>query len=161
MKKIISILIALTVAANLFAQSGESIYKKYSGREGAEVVYISPAMFRLIGKLPLETMESGDEMVDIAPLVKSLKGFYLVSISNPAHLASLKADVESFLSSGKYELLMEARDFGNGVKIYMVSQGDYINSLVLLAAEADSTTFICLDGRILLADLEKMLARAY
>ena len=56
MKKIITILTALTLAVAAFAQSGKDLYNKYSDLEGINAVYISPAMFRMIGKIPTEAM---------------------------------------------------------------------------------------------------------
>ena len=61
MKRIIVILAALLLSISTFAQHGKNIYQKYSDAEGVTAVYISPAMFRLIGKIP--DMELQDESV--------------------------------------------------------------------------------------------------
>ena len=79
MKKIIVTVIAILMAVAMFAQNGESIYRKYSGKPGVTGVYISPAMFRMMGSLPLEEMVDGQ---DLAPLIKSMKGFYLIEVSD-------------------------------------------------------------------------------
>ena len=63
------------LSVGAFAQTGKSLYEKYSDLEGVEAVYISPAMFKMIGRLNLEM---GDEDVDIARLVRSLKGMYIL-----------------------------------------------------------------------------------
>ena len=59
MKKIILSMVAILMAVSMSAQNGESIYRKYSGKEGVTGVYISPAMFRMMGSLPLEDMVEG------------------------------------------------------------------------------------------------------
>ena len=52
MKRIIILAALLLTTIASFAQNGKSIYQKYSEAEGVSAVYISPAMFKLIGKIP-------------------------------------------------------------------------------------------------------------
>ena len=52
MKRIVIIAILLLASIFSFAQTGKSIYQKFSDAEGVSAVYNSPAMFRLIGKIP-------------------------------------------------------------------------------------------------------------
>ena len=70
MKKIIVIAIALLAAAGAYAQEGRNIYNKYSDSQGVSAVYISPAMFKLIGKIPELNVEVAEgENMDLAPLI--------------------------------------------------------------------------------------------
>lgn len=155
MKNIIIIIASMLVSVSAFAQNGKAIYQKYSDEKGVDAVYISPAMFRMIGNLPM-SIEDND--IDIASIVKSLSGFYLLSVENEAVSLKLMADVDRLIRSGKFELMMEAKDDGDKMTIYTATEGDSITSLVMVAAEPSETTFICLDGRILTADFENMLA---
>ena len=77
MKKIFAIAAAMLITVSAFAQDGKSIYKKYSDAENVSAVYISPAMFRMMGKIP--EMEVGDSEMNLTPVVKSLTGLYLIS----------------------------------------------------------------------------------
>lgn len=43
---------------------------------------------------------------------------------------------------------MEAKDEGETVKIYVISDDGYVTSLVLISSESDETTFIASDGKI-------------
>lgn len=52
MKKIITAVIAIMLTISVFAQEGKALYKKYSEYDAVETVHISPAMFRMMGKLP-------------------------------------------------------------------------------------------------------------
>ena len=79
MKKIILTVILAVLSVSAFAQTGKSLYEKYSDLEGVEAVYISSAMFKLIGKLPVDM---GTDSVDIGRLVRSLKGMYILNIPN-------------------------------------------------------------------------------
>jgi len=155
MKKIIVTAVLLLAAMSAFAQTGKSIYNKYSEEKDVSAVYISPAMFKLMGKLP--EMDAADEDIDITPFVKSLDGFYLIDSENMKINASLRSDAEKLVSGKAYELLMEAKDDGETVRFYGDSKNEYITSLVMISYEHDACTFLCLEGRILKEDIGKAL----
>ena len=155
MKKFFAIIASMLLTVSAFAQNGKSIYQKYSDEPGVDAVYVSPAMFKLIGNLPISYDEQD---IDLASIVKSLSGFYLLSVENGAVGDKIGADVNKFVKSNKFELMMEAKSDGDKMTIYTVTEGDYITSLVMVASEPDETTFICLDGKILSSDLDKMIA---
>lgn len=158
MKKTFAILAAVMLfGIGAFAQSGRSIYNKYSEAENVSAVYISPAMFRLIKKLP--DMEINSEDINLTAIVKALNGFYLLESEDRGVNENLRGDVEKFVKSGKYELLMEAKEDGETVRIYTCGKGDKISSFVLLAGEKDQCTFICLDGEISRKQLEAIISR--
>lgn len=158
MKRIILILAALLLSISTFAQNGKSIYQKYSDAEGVTAVYISPAMFRLIGTIP--DLEVGDEKVNIAPLIQALSGFYVLSSENPDVNSKLRADAERFINGGKYELLMEVKESGETVRMYTMGNERTVEGFVMLAAEAAEVTFICLDGSMPRKDFEALIAKA-
>jgi len=157
MKRIILLLAALLLTCSAFAQNGRSIYQKYSEADGVSAVYISPAMFRLIGKLP--DLDAGDEKVNLSPVIRSLTGMYIINSENAAINGDLRAEVERFIKSGKYELLMEAKDNGEAMRMYTVGTEKLINGFVMFAAEADEVSFICLDGQMPRDDFERLMAK--
>lgn len=152
--------VSVIISLNCFAQSGESIYKKYSEIKGAETVYISPAMFKMIGTLPIDDVESQD----LKSLAQSFTGFYLVSAdADKSVVASLVADVEKFVSKGAYELLLETKDDEDLIKLYVEMSGEYVTSLVMVEREIsdngygdDEVTFFVLNGKIDKASLAKL-----
>jgi len=156
MKRLFLLAAMLLVTISSFAQDGKSIYQKYSDSEDISAVYVSPAMFKLIGKLPDIEMNSGE--VNFYPIIKSLTGLYIINSSNKNINAQLYADVEKFIKSGRYELLMEAKDSGETVKMYTVGNDTVVNSFVMVARDGDETTFICIDGNMNRTDMEKLLA---
>ncbi len=156
MKRLFFLAAMLLVTISSFAQDGKSIYQKYSDSEDISAVYVSPAMFKLIGKLPDIEMNSGD--VNFYPIIKSLTGLYIINSSNKNINAQLYADVEKFIKSGRYELLMEAKDSGEAVRMYTVGNDTVVNSFVMVARDGDETTFICIDGNMNRTDMEKLLA---
>ncbi len=157
MKRIIIILAALLLSISAFAQNGKSIYQKYSDADGVTAVYISPAMFRLIGTIP--DLEVGDDKVNISPLIQALTGFYVLSSENPDINGKLRADAERFINSGKYELLMEVKESGETVRMYTMGNERTINGFAMLAAEAAEVTFISLDGEMPRKEFEALIAK--
>ena len=161
MKKIYAIAVMLLMAVGAYAQSGKTIYNKYSDSMGVSAVYISPTMFRIIGQLPDLDVETSDgEKINVAPLVRSFDGFYLLSVSDKSKAAELKQEAQSMIKSGRFEMLMEAKDSGSTVRIYTVGDDKTIASLVLLAQEGDSVQFICLEGSINRTDFENLIAQS-
>lgn len=156
MKKIITAAVSILLTFTLSAQEGRSIYNRYSDAENVSAVYISPAMFRIMGKLPEMNLSGND--VPFSSIVKSLNGFYLIESKNSSINASLKADAEKMIRSGRYELLMEARDNGQTVHIYISVDEQTVDGLVMFVDEKDSVTFINIDGNMSRAKLEKLIA---
>ena len=87
MKRLVIILAMLAVSVSALAQSGRQLYSKYSDLPGTEAVYVSPAMFRLIGKIPDVEMQDGS--VNFGPIIKSLSGLYILNIPKSDAAAQL------------------------------------------------------------------------
>ena len=149
MKRIIISAILLLSAAIASAQEGKNIYNRYSGGKGVSAVYISPSMFKIIGKLPDLEMETADgNSMNLAPLISSFHGFYMLDISNPATVSAINQDVASMISKGRYELMMEVKDAGETLKIYTSGNEKIIESFVFIASDGGSIQFICIDGKM-------------
>lgn len=161
MKKIYAMAVLLLMTIGAYAQEGRNIYNKYSDTEGVSAVYISPAMFRLIGKLPEINVEVGDGTnMDLAPLVRTFTGFYMLDIENASINKELVKAVDSMVTKGRYEMLMEVKDDGETVRIYTAGNEKTIESIVFIASEADVTQFICLDGSMSRSEVEPLIAKA-
>ena len=158
MKKLYILVVMLLVSISALAQDGRSLYNKYSDYDNVEAVYISPAMFRLIGKIPDVQMEG--ENVNFGPIIKSLSGLYILNISDEGLAADLSSDVNRFIKKGDYELLMEVKDNGEVTRMYTVGDDRIVNSFVLLSRDASETSFICIDGTIPRDQLEDLIAKA-
>ncbi len=158
MKKISIIAALLLISIAALAQDGKSIYNKYSDEKNVSAVYISPSMFKLMGSIPDIDMPDGD--INLSPYIKEMSGMYLIDSENPRINEALAADAQKMISKGKYELLMEAKDDGERVRIYIVPDGEFITSFVMTATEPDECVFISIEGKLLRKDLEKLLANA-
>lgn len=162
MKKIIAITVLLLAAVGASAQEGKNIYNKYSDSQGVTAVYISPAMFKLIGKIPELNVEVADgENMDLAPLIKSFKGFYMINADCNMEVGEkLASEVKAMVKKGRYELLMEVKDDGDNVRIYTVGNDKVIESFVFLGESYGEVQFICIDGAMNRSDVESLVAKA-
>ena len=158
MKKIFAILVLVTMSVAAFAQSGRDIYNKYSDEAGVSSVYISPAMFRLIGKIPDVSLEGKD--VNFSTIIKSMSGFYIISSSNPFIADGLYSDVKKYIQSGTYELLMEAKDNGEVMRMYTAGDDKTVSSFVMIAKDDEEVSFISFDGKMDRDELETLIAEA-
>ena len=156
MKRIIAIAVLLLGIVSASAQDGRSIYQKYSDAGNISAVDGSPAMFRLIGRIP--DIQAGEGNVNLTPVIQGLSGLYIISSENRDINARLAKDVHKFINSGTYELLMEAKEDGEKVTMYTCGDEKTVTSFVLLADEGDELTFICLDGKLDRGQLEELLA---
>lgn len=160
MKKLFTIAAAVLLAVSSFAQDGRSIYNKFSDEPGVSAVFISPSMFKLIGKIPAIELGDGGEKVDITPIIKSLKGFYLISCDNASLASKLSTDIKKFVNAGDFELMMEAKDSGETVSILTSGDDDIIQSFVMTVTGGSETTFISMDGLISREAFERLMERA-
>lgn len=150
----------LLIAVGAFAQEGKRLYNKYSDQEGVSAVYISPAMFKLMGQLPDINVETADgKKMDMAPLVRSFSGFYMLSFEKKsAASAELYKEVTSLVNKGNFELLMEVKDDGSTVRMYTLGDEKVVNSFVCIINEEDETMFFSLEGSMNRSDLEKLIS---
>ena len=158
MKKIYSILVLITLSLTALAQGGSELYSKYSDRPGMEAVYISPAMFRMIGKIP--DVELGDEDINFSSIIKSMTGFFILSTENSEHAAALLDDVNKFIKAGKYELLMEAKDDGDSAWMFSAGDAKTITSFMMLSQEGDEISVIFFEGNMDREQFGEMVAKS-
>lgn len=158
MKKFYILVLMLLASVSALAQNGRALYNKYSDLPDVEAVYISPAMFRLIGKIPDVEMQEGS--VNFGPIIKTLSGLYILNIPKSDAAAQLADEVNHFVTKGHYELLMEAKDNGEVMRMYTVGDERIVNSLVMLSRDGSETSFICLDGTMPREQLESLIAEA-
>ena len=158
MKKIYSILVLITLSLTALAQGGSELYSKYSDLPGMEAVYISPAMFRMIGKIP--DVELGDEDINFSSIIKSMTGFYILSTEKTEHAAALLDDVNKFIKAGKYELLMEAKDDGDSTWMFSAGDAKTITSFMMLSQEGDEISVIFFEGNMDREQFGEMVAKS-
>lgn len=158
MNKISLIIIALMASIAMQAQDYKSLYQKYSDDERVTAVYISPAMFKLIGKLPEVKIE--DNGVDFGPMIKSMTGFYLLQTEDKDLADKIFKDVSKVVNGHKFETLMEVKDKGERVNVFSLGDKNFLKSLLFTAFQGNETTFISIDGLIKRDDVENAIGAA-
>ena len=155
MKKIFLLTVLTLSCAGAFAQSGKSIYMKYSEKPLVNSVYISPSMFSMMGQLP--DMEMDDETVNLTAAVKSLSGLYIIESENKGVNNDIARDLAKMVQSSEYERLMESKDDGEVMRIYIVADGDYVQSFVLYSLDEEECDFICIEGNMLKTQMMSLI----
>ena len=147
MKRFLLVFSAILLASSIFAQSNNSIYNKYSGKQGVSSVYISPSMFKMMKSLPeVEIYDNKD--LHFEQIIKSFEGMYVIEVENIALVKSMISDVESMIAKGNLELLMEVKESDETVRIYVEKEGDMFKKFIMLEREDDSATFISIDAQM-------------
>lgn len=161
MKRITAFVAAIVLlTAGAWAQDGKGIYNKYSDNENVSAVYISSSMFKLMGnKVPNMELGEGSSM-NLGSIIKNLNSMYLLDCEDPDLCKEIKSDVNKFINKYDFEMLMEIKDKGEVVRIYTTGNERTVTQFIMTAAEYEAFTFICLDGTMSRADLEKAIAKA-
>lgn len=158
MKRLAIIIMFLAAAAmSAAAQDGKEIYNRYSGKKGVSSVYISPTMFKMMKSLPEVSMESGE--VDFSSIIKTFNGMYIIDIEEPELAKSLSEEVTAMAESGRYELMMEAAEESEKVRIYIVSKGDIVTDFLMFAQEKGSASVISISAEMPFSELKKLIAQ--
>ena len=157
MKRIIITLAATLLCLAASAQDYKSLYMKYSDYDNITAVYVSPAMFKLIGKVPEVHINEGD--VDLAPMIKSMTGFYMLQTEDVELGDKIAKDLKKIVDGKNMELMMEVKDKGQKVKVFSVGDKEFIKSMILTLAEGSQRMFISIDGLINRSDLEEAIGQ--
>lgn len=159
MKRILAtVAAAVLLAVNALAQDGKAIYNKYSDCDDVSAVYISSAMFRMIGKVP--DMNLSSSPIKLGSLIRSLDSMYVLDCDDDELCGEISTDVRKLLKKYEFELLMEMKESGETVRIHTLGSEKVVNHFILTASGEDSFTFICLDGKMDREELEKEIAKA-
>lgn len=119
----------------------KDIYDVHSRMKDVKSVYVSPAMFKMLGKLP----EVVDD-IDISPAVSSLSGMYMLETSKFAN--SISSSVDSVAAKQNYSLLLSINDEEDRIKVYAISNGDIVTNLVVFIEEEKSCNFVYVEANI-------------
>lgn len=161
MKRILAIAAFVLLAAAAHAQDSREIYNKFSDEDGVSAVFISPSMFRMIGKLPdIDVDTDNGQKINLSGIIRTLKGFYLINCGNSSLSERINGEVRKLINSNDYELMMEAKDSGESMRLYTVGTKDVIHSLVMHVTDRNESTFIGIEGVMNRNELEKLLSDA-
>lgn len=117
----------------------------------------APSIYRTQGNVQVDNMTKRAIFIAAALLLGGL-----LSVEDDSNLSGrLFKDVEALIDKGSYELMLEAKDDGETVRIFSSSNKDGdITEMLLTTKDADESTFICFTGLMSREDLEKLIADA-
>lgn len=103
--------------------------------------------------LNLVAEASRSDEPEFAGIVDDLRGIYVRQYSLASARANIQNSVDSMartLESNGWETLVRVREEGENTFVYLLSDGDVINGLVVMSLdeEDNEATFVTIDGRI-------------
>src|SRR5688572_4520871 len=154
MKKIIAVLIVMTVGTGVYAQ-GDAINKfftKYATDESFTTATISSKMFSLITNMDVETPEDKE----IVEAISKLKGLKVLGKENTSDARSLYKEAFALVSGKEYEELMSVRDKDKDMKFFIRESSGKINELVMVMGGTDDFMLLSLFGEIDLKQISRI-----
>lgn len=154
MKKIIALLIIMTVGTGVYAQ-GDAINKfftKYGTDESFTTATISSKMFSLITNMDVQTQED-KELVDA---ISKLKGLKVLGKENTSDARALYKEAYGLVSGNNYEELMSVRDEDHDMKFFIRESGGKINELLMVMGGKDDFMLLSLFGEIDLKQISRI-----
>lgn len=163
-KKIVLLVIAiLTVCGSMNAIGKntrlQALINSYKGEEGIEVLNIRRPMLNLLKVAAFHS----DEDEDTKAFIQMLKGIKRITIvdyddSSPEIKSEFSSKLSKILS--KEDLLMEAKEDGDHVKIFGILSEDGSTIKDIILHETDGGTLISVIGTIRLDQIDLLMKQA-
>lgn len=161
LKYLIPLLFLCPIANNLYAQQDNAIdkyFQQYVDDDRFTVVYISPKLFELFGKLDLSGVDMEDaEAEAIVDMVKDLGGLRILVAEEDTE--ALYKEAKQKINTKEYEVLMTVKDKdGDNVEFLIKDQGDgtIVDELFLLVGGEDTFVLMSIVGTIDLAKVSNL-----
>ncbi len=125
-------------------------FNKYMDDEAFTVVYLSPKLFQLLGKLDIEELDDreAEAIMDVVDDLKSLR-----VLTTDQNAEQYYKEAVSTINTKDYEILMTVRDGDENVQFLVKDSGNTINELLLLVGGYDEFVMVSFVGNI---DLDKI-----
>jgi Domain of unknown function (DUF4252) len=147
---LIFVLIGFLSPLNAQTDAISKYFDQYVNDERFTVVYISPKMFEILGKLDLDEMKDEEAQI-IMDVVKELKGLRVLTTEQTP--LKFYNEAVSKIKTSEFEILLTVRDEEENVQFLIKDEGDIINELLLLVGGEDEFVMLSFVGDI---DLNKI-----
>ncbi len=153
---LIACVMLMSCAVSLIAQN-ESLASKYLGADGVSTIYVSKAMFDLIGTDALNSVDA--DGVKIGDLVEKLDGIYIIESDSTDIIAQLKLDLQTLSDDMGYSKLMQINDGGEAIEILARTDAEdksIIRDFIVAIDEGKANSFmaILLNGKFTAEDIK-------
>ena len=128
-----------------FAQ--DQLFSQFEEEKGVSLVYISPAMFKLMPK---------KDVGDISSIASKMTKLQILECERPSLIPSIKKKALECYQKQQYEVVMKAKDDDDRTTIYQKALGKGKNEFVLFTEEKDGLTIIQVVGNISLNDIKDL-----
>lgn len=149
---IFTLLIGSFGFANAQSDAITKYFDQYMEDEDFTVVYVSPKMFQLLGKLDTSGLND-KEAEDIIDIVQDLRGLRILTTEKNTN--RFYKEAMNKINTKEYETLMTVRSEGDNVRFLIKDSGDVIDELLLLVG-GDTFTLISFVGTIDLNKISKL-----
>ena len=155
MKYLSVLIVAIFCTLQLSAQEDaiSRYFNQYVDDENFTVVYVSPKMFEILGKLDLSEMQD-DEAQMALDVVKDLKGIRVLTTEHDP--AKYYKEANQKINTSEYATLVKVRDKGENVRLMIKDSGDIINEMLVLVGGDDEFVLVSLIGDIDLKKISKL-----
>ena len=151
-QKVFQTIVVLVLAMlSLQANAQVKAFEKYADTKNVTYVFISKYMLRMVGKSSTPSVPG----LNTASIMNKLNAIQIISSEDKAASARLKADTQTHVKQGKYELLMQVDEDDQKVRIYHC-EGKQQSAVVMMADEDGEFTVIVFSGTFTLEDVMKM-----
>jgi len=140
------ILIAVCLFCTNLGFAQNKFFDKYADMDNVTSIYISKAMFQMMGKIE----NAGMNFTNLKGKIESLQ---LITSDNKDRKEQMKKDFSQLVTS-QFQELMRVKDDKSNVRFYSNMQGDQIKELIMLVDDEDSFTAIQLIGTFTLKDIQ-------
>ncbi len=158
MKKIIVFLIAVLPLLVVGQSALESVFEKYSGKDGFTIVNIGPEMFRFLAAADIEVAENQKEVDDAMEAVEKLTGLKILTCENASSdmCMRFRKDIQKNLPSNFLEL-MTVKDGDSDIKFLANQNKDgTISEFLMLVTDTEDVVIMSFTGVIDMNTISKI-----
>jgi len=153
MKKLIGIIILLTIVNGVYAQDAISkFFSKYENDESFSQVTVSSKMFGLFTNMDAETQED-KEVLDA---ISKLKGLRILAKEDARNARELYKEAFTLIPVKQYEELMSVRDKDKDMKFLIKENGGKISEMIMVLGGTTQFMVLSLYGEIDLKQVSRI-----
>lgn len=135
-------------------QNNDELFNKLSDIKGVEVVYVSKALFGMIGSMDIAGMNAGG--IDIKDIIGKLESLQVFTAEESNAIKKMKMESDKLIKNGKYETLMFVKDEESKTVFYMNKINNIKSELLMISEEPSEISIIRFIGNFTLRDLQQL-----
>lgn len=155
MKKYVFIILMSIACAHASAQ--KELFEKFEDAKNVESVYISKAMFELVGATKIGNMSVKN--IPIGDKISKIDHLYILSSKDAKMATGLAEAFATYYKEGKFEELMRVKNDGQKTTIYMRQLKNKMNEIGLFSTGDGIAKIISLVGMLTIEDIKDVVGK--